>query len=483
MKPSPEVRTLRVDDEAIIEIVSDKAVQRVLRQVGAAIHGARSTEILLQRLLETLQEFIPADRAAVLLADLQPAAFRPAPFEVDATLAAKVHGEREATVVQAPSSLLCAPLRAFDSDLGVLYLQSDARNAFSISELRLLAAIACSAATVLEHTQYNARLAGVTKQVRAWTGQDHTLIGNSKPICLVRDFISKVAGYDSTVLITGESGTGKDVVANAIHFGSPRKDQGSIIAINCAAIPESLVESELFGYEKGAFSGADAKKIGQIELAHGGTLFLDEIGDLTLPAQVKLLRVLETRRVQRVGGSESIPVDVRIVGATNLDLEKSIKAGRFREDLYYRLQVAEILMPSLRNIREDIPLLAVHFMKKMGYIRIVSGISDKAMALLTQYHWPGNTRQLRNVIENALLLGGKSSQIEAEDLHHKVTATTPPAPEGAADLAAGMDEYMKSAIERALDETGGNQTETARILKMSTRQLRRLMRKFGLTLD
>ena len=258
------------------------------------------------------------------------------------------------------------------------------------------ARISSITAISLEHTRYIERLESENQRLHAEIDQEHganlQIIGDSPRMQEVRTFIGKVAPSDATVLILGPSGTGKELVARAIHQNS-RRAAGPFVAVNCGAITASLVESELFGYEKGAFTGAAKQEKGKIEAADGGTLFLDEVGELTMPMQAALLRVLQEREFHRVGGIRQVSVDVRIVAATNRNLEERIQEERFREDLYFRLKVVELQMPSLAECRADIPTLASHFLQKFRYKRVTSGFSTEAQRILTDYNWPGNVRE------------------------------------------------------------------------------------------
>ena len=247
------------------------------------------------------------------------------------------------------------------------------------------------------------------------------IIGESKAIKKVFDLIDKVADSDSTVLICGESGTGKEVVAKRIHFQSQRADK-PFIPINCGAIPEALLESELFGHEKGAFTGAINTRLGRFELANGGTLFFDEIGEMPYPLQVKLLRAIQEREFERIGGTKSIQVDVRILAATNIDLEQAVLEKRFRTDLFYRLNVIPLTLPSLKDRKEDIPLLIAFFLGKFNQRKqtAITGISDDAMRLLMAYPWPGNIRELENIVERVVVLRGEGV-VSKEDLPEKIT--------------------------------------------------------------
>ncbi|MEZ4219720.1 MAG: sigma-54 dependent transcriptional regulator [Polyangiaceae bacterium] len=321
------------------------------------------------------------------------------------------------------------------------------------------------------------------------------IIGKSAPILEIYDIIGRVAATPTTALITGESGTGKELVARALHENSTRKDK-PFIKVNCAAIPRDLMESELFGYERGAFTGAVSSKPGRFELASGGTLFLDEIGSIPVEMQVKLLRALQESEFERVGGVKTLRVDVRLVAATNSDLKREIAAGTFREDLFYRLNVVPIRLPSLRERAEDIDLLVKYFVDKFNQRlhKKVRTISDEAAALLRAHSWPGNIRELENVMERAVLFCD-GEVITAADLPTEVKDRTagPPLAEVAheADAAGegdGLKERVKAAMSRlertlivkALDQTNGNVTHAARILKISRKGLQLKMKELGL---
>ncbi|WAM29997.1 sigma-54-dependent transcriptional regulator [Myxococcus sp. NMCA1] len=324
------------------------------------------------------------------------------------------------------------------------------------------------------------------------------IIGDSSTIQEVYKIIDKVADTPSTVLITGESGTGKELIATALHGASSRRDK-PFIKINCAAIPHTLLESELFGYERGAFTGAVTSKPGRFELADEGTLFLDEIGEIPVEMQVKLLRALQEGEFERVGGIKTTRVDVRLVAATNRDLQAEIEAGRFRKDLYYRLAVVPISLPALRERRSDIPMLARHFVEKYNrrLNKKIEGIADDAMALLQGYGWPGNIRELENLIERVLLFAD-GPLITARDLPEPVRqGTSVQAGANLASAVASIDvptgevglkdivrmkaaELERDLIVKKLEETGGNVTRAARLLQISRKSLQTKMKEFGL---
>ena len=307
-----------------------------------------------------------------------------------------------------------------------------------------------------------------------------SMIGESSPMKEVYRFLSRVAPTDSTLLISGESGTGKELVARAIHRNGPRASR-PFVAINCAAIPEGLLESELFGYERGAFTGAAERKKGRIEIADGGVVFLDEIGELAPALQVKLLRVLQEREFERLGGSRPISVDIRLIAATNQDLAAAVKARTFREDLYYRLNVVSLIVPTLRERREDIPSLAEYFVAKFAVKCKVKSkkISPEAIGCLMNYDWPGNVRELENAIERALVLG-LADVIRPEDLPESVLEKDVPPGIGEAKYHVAIKQLKKHLILSALEDAKGNYTEAARILGVHANYLHRLIRNLNL---
>jgi len=302
------------------------------------------------------------------------------------------------------------------------------------------------------------------------------IIGHSGAMQEVFRMVEKVAASDATVLIGVESGTGKELIAQAIHHLSPRAEK-PFIAVHCAALPESLLESELFGHEKGAFSGADRRKLGRFELAGEGTIFLDEIGDMTLATQVKLLRVLQNREIVRLGGTETIPVRARTIAATNRDLEKALKEGKFREDLYYRINVFPIYLPPLRERKEDIPLLVEHFLKKYGAAS--TAMDREVMQLLMTYHWPGNVRELEHVIERALIMTG-GAMITAKDLPPHIQGPAEPIVNlSIPENGLSLEEVEKELLRRALAKAGGNKSRAAQLLGITRRKLYSMLERLG----
>ena len=315
----------------------------------------------------------------------------------------------------------------------------------------------------------------------------HHVIGKSRAMQNVMKMVDRAAPSRSTVLISGESGTGKELVARAIHFASARKD-GPFIGVNCMALNSGVLESELFGHEKGSFTGAVALRRGRFELGHGGTLFLDEIGELSPELQVKLLRVLQERKFERVGGTEEIEVDIRIVAATNRDLMKEVEKGNFREDLYYRLNVVQITLPPLRERREDIPLLTGHFITKFSQENNTQqrSFSPKAMDCLSAYEWPGNIRQLENVVERCLVMAGSDTidvadlppELRDEEAQLKSVIDLLPVE---LDLAATLDLLEAALIRRALVRAEFVQARAAELLGTSRSNLQHKLKKYGIT--
>ena len=314
------------------------------------------------------------------------------------------------------------------------------------------------------------------------------LIGDSDVMQQSFQFIEKIAATNSTVMICGESGTGKELVARAIHYNSDRRNE-PMVPVNCGAIPEDLLESELFGYDKGAFTGAIKTRIGRFELANGGTVFLDEIGDMSPALQVKILRVLQEHEFERVGGVKSIKVDIRVIAATHRDLEKAVKQGTFREDLYYRLNVIPFIIPPLRERRSDIPLLTNHFTEKFNIEKKqnISGVSPEALKCLTRYHWPGNVRELENLIERLVILKGKGV-IEQEDLPEKLLGTewsdavpSIDIPDSGISFNTAVSEFERELILRALKKTNWIKNRAAKLLQLKRTTLVEKMKKIQLT--
>jgi DNA-binding NtrC family response regulator len=329
------------------------------------------------------------------------------------------------------------------------------------------------------------------KQLRSELGsryQFNQIIGESEGIKSCLSLVERVADSDSTVLITGESGTGKELIARAIHYNSNRA-KAPFVAINCGAIPSELLESELFGHVKGAFTGAISNRIGRFEMADEGTLFLDEIGDLDPSMQVKILRALQERVFEPVGSTKSVQVNVRVITATNVDLDKAVKDGRFREDLYYRLNVIPIQIPALRERKTDIPILLHHFMNQFNKnkTKTLTGFSQDSLKCLTNYSWPGNIRELENLIERLSILKGAGS-VEVSDLPPKYRSTAASfaetgaleIPEAGLDFNSAVDQFENALILKALDKTGWNKNQAALLLRLNRTTLVEKMKKKGL---
>jgi two-component system response regulator PilR (NtrC family) len=326
------------------------------------------------------------------------------------------------------------------------------------------------------------------KRTLGLSHQFSNIIGRSDVMLDVFKMIQTVARTNSTIMLTGESGTGKGLVAQAIHFHSLRREK-PMVSLNCGAMPENLLESELFGHMRGAFTGADANKKGLLEVAEKGTVFLDEIGEMSAVMQVKLLRVLQERRFRRVGGLEELTADIRVIAATNQDLSKAVAEGRFREDLFYRINVIPIALPPLRDRREDIPLLAEHFLAKYGdqMEKGITGVSREAMDLLLRHDWPGNIRELENVLERAVALEATPT-ILPDSLPATIRGDSPrpgaaPAealPESGFDLEAHVQEIERGYISEALKKSGGVQVKAADLLGMSFRSFRYYVKKYNL---
>ncbi len=321
------------------------------------------------------------------------------------------------------------------------------------------------------------------KELETKYGFGH-IIGRGRELMRVFELIKRVSELVVNVLITGESGTGKELVARAIHYSGTRRD-GPLVAVNCGAIPETLIESELFGYKKGAFTGALKDKKGLFEIANGGTLFLDEIADLSTHLQVKLLRVIEEKSIRPLGGTETSAIDVRIIAATNKEIEKEVANGNFREDLFYRLNVIKIALPPLRERREDIPLLAVHFINKYSkeMVKDIRGISPKALGILENHQFPGNVRELENIIARCIALEN-SNLIQAETLPNLISGKDFLDLETSFSSNAGLDKVLgnveKQMLDNALKTTEGNKSEAANLLGISLRSLRYRLEKHGL---
>jgi DNA-binding NtrC family response regulator len=340
---------------------------------------------------------------------------------------------------------------------------------------------------VLQKALEQRRLASENAYLRAQLEDRYQfggILGRSRPMQALFQLLETVARSSSTILITGETGTGKEVVARAIHHNSPRRSH-RFVALNCSAIPEALLEAELFGHVRGAFTGAVGTRQGRLEQSHKGTLFLDEVGTMSVGLQMKLLRVLQEREFERVGDNQTIKVDVRIIAATNSDLARMVASGSFREDLYYRLNVIPIHLPPLRERRDDIPVLVTHFLAKFAPGATLH-VSQSAMRALMAYQWPGNVRQLENAMERAVALGAGRKEIDSMDLPPEIQAMPQPAatpfvdfPEDGLDLPRYLSSIERDLIERALDRTHGNRNRAADLLRIKRTTLVEKLKRIG----
>ncbi len=376
-------------------------------------------------------------------------------------------------------ALVAAPIGAGPPPAGVLYLEAtDESVCLSEDHLQWLAAVGCLLAPVFADARELDRLRQENRRLESELRMGGDMVGHGPAARTVYQFVAKAAPSDATILIHGETGTGKELAARAIHRNS-RRASGPFIAINCATLGEALLESELFGHERGAFTGAVAQKKGKMELADGGTLFLDEIGELPANVQAKLLRALQERQIERVGGTRSVPVNFRLIAATNRDLRRAVAENRFREDLYFRLKVVELRMPPLRERVEDIPALAEHFVERcrQRFRPGLKGLTREAIACLKAYSWPGNIRELENAIERAAVLG-EQPLIRPEDLPDCVLEASPPAA-AAGSFCDGLNEQKRRMILAALEDTHSYAGAAAR-LGICTNSLHRLIRNLGI---
>ena len=480
-----------------------------LLKISRVVHAIRDLEELQAQLLDLIFEVIPAGRGAILLADGARQDFsslyartrhggQPQLVRVSRTIAKQVMTENVAILgADVPSSgklrdveslaagevrsLLCVPLTVFDRMIGCIYLDStQAGSRFQEDHLKLMAAIAGISSVALDNARRLQWLEQENQRLIAEVSQEQDLVGESAQMKEVFQFIAKVAPTNSTVLITGESGTGKELAARALHSKSSRSDK-PFVAINCAAIPEQLLESDLFGHERGAFTGAIGQKKGRLEIADGGIVFLDEIAEMAPSLQVKLLRVLQEREFERVGGTRTIKVDIRLVAATNRNLNEAARKGEFRQDLYYRLDVVHLNMPPLRDHKEDIPMLTRHFIQRYARRCKVEAkpVARESMAALTHYDWPGNVRELENAIERALVMGS-SDMILLEDLPDSLLEQESAEEIYEGKYHAAVKSLKKQLILDAVVQARGNYVEAAKILGVHSNYLHRLIRNLGL---
>jgi Nif-specific regulatory protein len=499
-------------DRLLRELPATSQVARnlsALLKISRVVHAIRDLEELQAQLLDLIFEVVPASRGAILLTEGAGQEFncmyartrhagQPQLVKVSRTIARQVMKENvailgmdvpasgalrevESLVASEVRSLLCVPLSVFQRMTGCIYLDStNTVNRFHEEHLQLMAAVAGISAIALDNARRQQWLEQENQRLTMEVRQDQSLVGEGTRMKEIFQFLARVAPADSTVLIEGESGTGKELAARALHRNGQRANR-PFVAINCAAIPETLLETELFGHERGAFTGAAAQKKGRLEMAEGGVVFLDEIGELAPQLQVKLLRVLQEREFERVGGTHPIKLDIRLIAATNRHLEEAARKGEFRQDLYYRLAVVNLTMPPLRERRDDIPMLTRHFVQKHAKRCKVKAkpVSREAMAALVNYDWPGNVRELENAIERALVLGASDSVL-LEDLPESVLEQNSPAETHEGKYHAQVKHLKKQLILDAVEQTGGNYVDAAGILGVHPNYLHRLIRNLGI---
>lgn len=499
-----ELKTIPVD-QAALDTEFGNVVGRMARDLAALLRISNATVSIreigqLQReILGLILEVIPADDAAMVLvtpSDDQASSIcswnrktgEKSSIKVQAEIVQKAFWERTAAITEpAPGvdggrHVLCVPLVAVQRTLGVVYLTSGEEvSPFLEDHVHFLISVSRIAAVAVENLLTLDALCAENRQLKEQM-YSSKLVGDSRLVRKLETFITRVADEDVTVLIRGESGTGKELVARSIHHNGCRADR-PFVAINCAAIPETLLESELFGHEKGSFTGATAMKKGKLEAAENGTLFLDEIGELAPLLQAKLLRVLQQREFERLGGTRTLKFSARVVTATNKDLEKAIKTGEFRQDLYYRLNVVSVTVPPLRERRQDIPLLALYFANRYAATRKrpFKGISPHARSILMNYHWPGNVRELENAIEHAIVLG-VADEILPEDLPTALLEEQGERVEGSRYHSV-INHTKKELILEALRNSSGSFPEAAKLLGIHPKYLFRLVRNLKLRTD
>lgn len=498
MAAGPTV-TMRWDES--MNRIYDMSELNLLLKISSAVAETQDMGSLARKLLAVVFEVVPCDRGTLLAiqenSDNPISVWRHSRMPeaqsstVSRRIVDQVVREKIGVLVDVQqtdltgtqeniSSLICVPFVVQDRTLGVLYLDTVGSTVpLNRAHLQLLNAIAGVTAPAIKNVSDIESLKEKSRQLQGEIQWERRLVGESSAMQKVFRMISKIAGADTTVLIYGESGTGKELAARSIHSHSHRAD-GSFVAINCAALPEALIESELFGHEKGAFTGAISQKKGRLEVANGGTLFLDEIAELSPSVQAKMLRVLQEREFERVGGTRPIRVDIRLIAATNKNLERAVQEQKFRQDLYYRLNVVSLEMPPLREMADDILLLARYFLFRFSQKlpRKVRSISPQAQEFLMKYDWPGNVRELENILERAMLLGSTES-ILPEDLPELLLA-------GKQEKGSisryheTVNECKRELVLKAFEGTNQNYNEAASRLGIHVSNLYRLVRNLKL---
>lgn len=518
--PSSERSTVQLRQEDVLYLKSEQTEivttepraardLSVLLRISSVIHSIHKPADLQKKVLEMIFDAVPATHGAFLTLSKNASDFssvlahertqNPTPrISVSRTVVSEVM-KTEAAILsndlslnaklsEATSladrkieSILCVPLPGTGHEKVLIYLESaNPHDPFDEHHLQLVTAVAAIAAAAMDNARQMERLEIENIRLHEETDPDRCILGGSSAMQEVYSFMKRAAPVDSTVLIQGESGTGKELVARAIHLSSPRATN-PFIAVNCAALTDTLLESELFGHEKGSFTGAIAQKKGKFELADGGTLFLDEVGEIALSLQSKLLRALQEREIERVGGTRVVPVDVRVIAATNKNLKEEAGKGTFRQDLYYRLNVLNIAVPPLRKRKEDIHLLATYFLSRYNarFKKKVENLSQEAKAYLQAYDWPGNVRELQNAIERAVVMTN-SNTISSEDLPESLLEKDPPKGVEVGKYHEAVLELKKQLILKAFQEANGNYTEAAKKLGVHPNYLHRLIRNLNL---
>jgi Nif-specific regulatory protein len=502
-----ETVELRSDDALYLhpERIESPSLSTVLSFIQTV--GGTADETLAEKVLARFFEVVPAERGAVVVGsspeELEPLVARggrgaSGRFPLSRTVLAKVFAERTSVLsnhvgsdlaakslaASSVTNLVCLPLSTEGRIIGAIYLDRSTPGAeFPPNLLELLTGLASIAASAIERSRQLGRLRVLNRRVQEDLHLVHEMVGESPKLKEAQRILARAAPTDSTVLIEGESGTGKELAARAIHFNSPRRD-GPLVKVDCTGLNENLLASELFGHERGAFTGAIQQKKGKLEIAHGGTVFLDEIGELPLPLQAHLLRVLQDREFERVGGTRPIGVDIRLVAATNRDLAQEVKKGTFREDLFYRLNVVRLALPPLRERPEDIELLSQYYASEHGkrVKRRIAGVSRDALAILRRYDWPGNIRELANVIERAVVLG-TTELILPEDLPESMLESRSASGAAAGSYHEAVAQKKKELIVEAVSRSGGSITEAAKLLGLHPNYLHRLIRNLGVRED
>jgi transcriptional regulator with GAF, ATPase, and Fis domain len=505
-RPIESATRLRVEDTIYLrqatETPATPRVQRDLRallQISTTLNRITSEDDLYRQVLELLAGSIPAEQAALVvigadgdtrIVDARQHGGAPVPVNqavvtealeqraglLTSGLSGNARRDSDSVGNAATGSILCVPMVVRERAIGAFYLTTSGVELFDSDHLQFATALANVAAIVLDNLRQVAWLHRERARLQQDLEGDHGLVGRGAAMQRIYAVVAKVARSDATVLITGETGTGKELVARAVHLNGARAKR-PFVAINCAALTESLLEAELFGHERGAFTGAVTQKKGKLEVADGGTVFLDEVGELAPALQSKLLRALQLREFERVGGTRPVRVDIRLISATNSRLPDDVAAGRFRGDLYHRLHVVDIHLPPLRERREDIPALASHFVERLARksARPLRGIAPDALKYLTAYDWPGNVRELENTIERAIVLGD-SEYIMRDDLPDALLQLPTPSGVESPRFHAAVRQAKIDAVLHAFREARQSYTEAARLLGLHPNYLHRLIR-------